>query len=73
MKCSLHYRYVGRTKPKNSCETCFNIWEWSRFATWALNNKILPDNLSDDYFLIGVRNHLAMIRLLSSLERDMYG
>jgi hypothetical protein len=72
MKCSRHPRYMGRKKPRD-CDTCSKIWNWSRFATYAMNNHIEPEDLCEETIMIGIRNHFATLRLSYSIEKDMFG
>jgi hypothetical protein len=72
MKCLSHPKYYARKKPNTACVTCWKVWEWSRFASWAIKEGISPDNVNslDNALKIGVRN--ATGRLMTEIEVDLY-
>ena len=73
MKCDTHPKYMGRKKPKNTCQVCSRLWQWARFSDWAIREGFFPEELTNDVFMFLIRSKLAKERLLADLERDMYG
>ena len=73
MKCDTHPKYMGRKKPRIPCQVCSRLWQWARFSDWAIREGFFPEELTSDVFMFLIKGRLAKEKLLSDLERDMYG
>lgn len=45
---------------------------WDRFVEWAIFNNITPSDLLDDNKHSQVMSHLATLRVLANIEKDVF-
>ena len=45
---------------------------WESFVEWAIAHDIMPNHLTDENKLTFIKNHLAVLKLMADMEKQMF-